>query len=220
MLDERLFRDLSAAPVVLLQLAVLVLSFRLLRSASRASKDLQKDLDDVCDAMDKIPILRAATLWYPRNVAVVASIYQISPAEVGLEYAKEVDAKKWIVNNTFPENGLTNKLAEGLSGTRFIGAGYDYGSLLDSMPTSRASSRSAAHGSSVNRSRSNTNLEKSRSNTKVGKCRSNTKVEKSRSNTKVEKNTGVAKSRSKTTVGKSKSNTNLPSSGASGRRKD
>lgn len=118
--------DAMGVPVLILQTVALILLFRALLSAFNLARDLLKEVEGVCEAMERIPSLTANTLWYPKNVAVIASVYRISPAEVDSEYRKEEDAKRWIVNNTFEENDLTKKLLAAPSNTRFMSVGYDY----------------------------------------------------------------------------------------------
>ncbi|KAK5973219.1 hypothetical protein GCK32_002041 [Trichostrongylus colubriformis] len=64
------------------------------------------------------------TCWYALTVAVVSSLFRISPDEVMMEYTRDIDARTWIVRHSFPQNPLTKQFLSKFP-SRFLKNGYD-----------------------------------------------------------------------------------------------
>ncbi|XGW05151.1 hypothetical protein V3C99_015937 [Haemonchus contortus] len=83
--------------------------------------------------------------WYALQVAVISSLFKISPEEVLLEYNRDVDARAWIVRHTFPKNPLTKRFLSKYS-SRFLKHGYDISpQVTDRQAVPKASSRQSAN---------------------------------------------------------------------------
>ncbi|WKY12358.1 hypothetical protein Q1695_003717 [Nippostrongylus brasiliensis] len=77
------------------------------------------------------------TCWYALTVAVISSLYNISPEEVLCEYTRDLDARQWIVRHSFPYNSLTRRFMNNFS-SRFLSNGYDFSSTVTTQKTTVA----------------------------------------------------------------------------------